>query len=90
MYSICGRRSDGKALNCPYNVPSVKVLDDIFLLSFYICIQDCSYLVLPSFHFDMNKLQGKQIDDLLFLFASKKRVSEMVLLYACVSSDFSC
>ncbi|XP_073112906.1 uncharacterized protein [Elaeis guineensis] len=24
MYGICGHRSDGKALNCPYNVPSVK------------------------------------------------------------------
>ncbi|KAG1362724.1 putative NPC intracellular cholesterol transporter 1 [Cocos nucifera] len=24
MYGICGRRSDGKILNCPYNVPSVK------------------------------------------------------------------
>ncbi|XP_038979789.1 NPC intracellular cholesterol transporter 1-like isoform X2 [Phoenix dactylifera] len=24
MYGICGHRSDGKDLNCPYNVPSVK------------------------------------------------------------------
>lgn len=25
MYNICGERSDGKALNCPYGSPSVKV-----------------------------------------------------------------
>jgi len=25
MYGICGNRSDGKPLNCPYNTPSVKV-----------------------------------------------------------------
>ncbi|KAJ6830561.1 Niemann-Pick C1 protein-like isoform X1 [Iris pallida] len=24
MYGICGQRSDGKVLNCPYNIPSVK------------------------------------------------------------------
>lgn len=24
MYDICGERSDGKVLNCPYNIPSVK------------------------------------------------------------------
>ncbi|CAM9001419.1 unnamed protein product [Rhodiola kirilowii] len=29
MYDICGKRSDGKVLNCPKNVPSVKP-DDIF------------------------------------------------------------
>lgn len=26
MYDICGQRSDGKALNCPYGSPSVKVI----------------------------------------------------------------
>ncbi|XP_019702346.1 uncharacterized protein [Elaeis guineensis] len=31
MYGICGRRSDGKILNCPYNVPSVKP-DELFSL----------------------------------------------------------
>ena len=25
MYDICGARSDGKVLNCPYGSPSVKV-----------------------------------------------------------------
>lgn len=25
MYGICGKRSDGKVLNCPNSVPSVKV-----------------------------------------------------------------
>lgn len=25
MYDICGERSDGKVLNCPYGSPSVKV-----------------------------------------------------------------
>lgn len=25
MYEICGKRSDGKVLNCPNSVPSVKV-----------------------------------------------------------------
>ena len=25
MYDICGARSDGKVLNCPFNIPSVKV-----------------------------------------------------------------
>jgi Niemann-Pick C1 protein len=24
MYDICGARSDGKVLNCPFNIPSVK------------------------------------------------------------------
>lgn len=26
MYDICGERSDGKVLNCPYGSPSVTVL----------------------------------------------------------------
>ena len=25
MYDICGARSDGKVLNCPFGSPSVKV-----------------------------------------------------------------
>lgn len=25
MYDICGARSDGKVLNCPFNIPAVKV-----------------------------------------------------------------
>ena len=25
MYEICGNRSDGKVLNCPYGSPAVKV-----------------------------------------------------------------
>lgn len=25
MYDICGERSDGKVLNCPYGSPAVKV-----------------------------------------------------------------
>lgn len=25
MYDICGERSDGKVLNCPYGSPSVRV-----------------------------------------------------------------
>ncbi|KAI5432551.1 hypothetical protein KIW84_020023 [Lathyrus oleraceus] len=29
MYDICGQRSDGKVLNCPYSSPSVKP-DDLF------------------------------------------------------------
>ncbi|KAJ4829723.1 hypothetical protein Tsubulata_020732 [Turnera subulata] len=29
MYDICGARSDGKVLNCPYNTPSVKP-DELF------------------------------------------------------------
>lgn len=26
MYDICGNRSDGKVLNCPYGSPAVKVV----------------------------------------------------------------
>ncbi|CAN6827337.1 unnamed protein product [Brassica oleracea] len=29
MYDICGARTDGKVLNCPYNIPAVKP-DDLF------------------------------------------------------------
>lgn len=29
MYDICGARTDGKVLNCPFNIPSVKP-DDLF------------------------------------------------------------
>jgi len=25
MYDICGKRSDGKVINCPFGAPAVKV-----------------------------------------------------------------
>jgi hypothetical protein len=31
MYDICGERSDGKVLNCPYGSPSVKVHDSLLV-----------------------------------------------------------
>lgn len=36
MYDICGARSDGKVLNCPFNIPAVKVTwaESILLLLF--------------------------------------------------------
>lgn len=33
MYDICGARTDGKVLNCPFNVPAVKVRDLSFIAS---------------------------------------------------------
>lgn len=51
MYGICGRRSDGKILNCPYNVPSVKVLGNTLLLSFYIYMQDYNYICAAKLSF---------------------------------------
>jgi len=33
MYDICGARSDGKVLNCPFNIPSVKV--SVFFFFFF-------------------------------------------------------
>lgn len=38
MYDICGERSDGKVLNCPYGSPSVKVC--IFLLVSVACVSE--------------------------------------------------
>lgn len=32
MYDICGERSDGKVLNCPYNYPAVKVCNFVHSL----------------------------------------------------------
>ena len=32
MYDICGARTDGKVLNCPFNIPAVKVRVTFHLL----------------------------------------------------------
>lgn len=37
MYDICGKREDGKVLNCPYSVPAVQV---IFLDSLMVVFHD--------------------------------------------------
>lgn len=41
MYGICGKRTDGKVLNCPFGSPSVKVLDRVS----YCCLSVNSALV---------------------------------------------
>ncbi|XP_038974045.1 uncharacterized protein LOC120105549 isoform X3 [Phoenix dactylifera] len=38
MYGICGRRGDGKVLNCPYNVPSMKAIP--FLVGCPACLRN--------------------------------------------------
>jgi len=51
MYDICGTRSDGKVVNCPFGSPAVKVflsnvhpsvlyffLQKIYFLDFFFCI----------------------------------------------------
>lgn len=45
MYDICGARTDGKVLNCPYNIPAVKVRVTFHLL------------LLADLIFDWSKMQ---------------------------------
>ncbi|KAF9608782.1 hypothetical protein IFM89_011551 [Coptis chinensis] len=56
MYDICGKRSDGKTLNCPYGSPSVKP-DDVLsskiqslcpTISGNVCCTDAQFEVLRS------------------------------------------
>jgi len=44
MYDICGTRSDGKVVNCPYGSPAVKV----FLMMHFIVHPFALYLFLSK------------------------------------------
>lgn len=42
MYDICGERSDGKVLNCPYGSPSVEVRANV--INFIISSSDLIFM----------------------------------------------
>lgn len=42
MYDICGKRSDGKVINCPFGSPAVKVY---LIVTMKFFIFDISFLI---------------------------------------------
>nr|KYP62195.1 hypothetical protein KK1_016720 [Cajanus cajan] len=70
MSGICGTRSDGKVVNCPYGSPAVKVFINALLSSKIqsLCPTITGNVCCTEAQFDTLRTQVQQVNLLSFLF----------------------